>query len=414
MIMPVYQYQGYRSDGGPATGIIDAENVKVARLKLRKEGVYPTDVVEQGQTSGRTPATTRTKPSRVIGRTSVLTANDLSLLTRQFATLLVAGLPLVDALGVLVDQAEKKPIKSLLADIREQVRGGKALSIVLETYDKDFSPIYVHMVRAGEASGALDQILFRLAEFLEKQQALRTKVTNAMLYPVIMLIIGTVILFFLITFVVPKITQVFAQQKQALPWPTVALMSTSQVFSDYWMVLIGLVLAGIYGIRRFIRTERGHMVVDRLTLKLPLIGDVARMVSISRLTSTLSTMLASGVQLLDALDVSKRVMNNRVLEETVESARQNIREGETIADPLKRSGEFPALVTHMIAVGEKSGEMEEMLRRVSHIYDGEVERVITRLTSLMEPIMILVMGVIVFFIVVAILLPIFEMGQMVH
>lgn len=186
------------------------------------------------------------------------------------------------------------------------------------------------------------------------------------------------------------------------------------VFSDYWMVLIGLVLGGLYGARRFIGTERGRMVVDRLTLKLPLIGDVARMVSISRLTSTLSTMLASGVQLLDALDVSKRVMNNRVLEETVESARQNIREGETIADPLKRSGEFPALVTHMIAVGEKSGEMEEMLRRVSHIYDGEVERVITRLTSLMEPIMILVMGVIVFFIVVAILLPIFEMGQMVH
>lgn len=412
--MPVYQYQGYRSDGGTATGIIDAENVKVARLKLRKEGVYPTDVIEQRQSSGRATATSRTKTSRVIGRSSVLAANDLSLLTRQFATLLVAGLPLVDALGVLVDQAEKKPIKSLLADIREQIRGGKALSAVLETYDKDFSPIYVHMVRAGEASGALDQILFRLAEFLEKQQALRTKVTNAMLYPVIMLVIGTVILFFLITFVVPKITQVFAQQKQALPWPTVALMSTSHFFSDYWMVLVGLVIAGIYGIRRFIRTERGRMVVDRLTLKLPLIGDVARMVSISRLTSTLSTMLASGVQLLDALDVSKRVMNNRVLEETVESARQNIREGETIADPLKRSGEFPALVTHMIAVGEKSGEMEEMLRRVSHIYDGEVERVITRLTSLMEPIMILVMGVIVFFIVVAILLPIFEMGQMVH
>ncbi len=412
--MPVYQYQGYRSDGGTAAGIVDAENVKVARLKLRKDGIYPTDVVEQGQASARTPTASRTKPSRIIGRSSVLTGNDLSLLTRQFATLLVAGLPLVDALGVLVDQAEKKPIKSLLADIREQVRGGKALSAVLETYDKDFSPIYVHMVRAGEASGALDQILFRLAEFLEKQQALRTKVTNAMLYPVIMLVIGTVILFFLITFVVPKITQVFAQQKQALPWPTVALMSISQFFSDYWMVLIGLVLGGLYGVRRFARTDRGRMAVDRLTLKLPLIGDVARMVSISRLTSTLSTMLASGVQLLDALDVSKRVMNNRILEETVESARQNIREGETIADPLKRSGEFPALVTHMIAVGEKSGEMEEMLRRVSHIYDGEVERVITRLTSLMEPIMILVMGVIVFFIVVAILLPIFEMGQMVH
>jgi general secretion pathway protein F len=412
--MPVYQYQGYRSDGGAAAGIIDAENAKVARLKLRKEGVYPTDVVEQGQPAARAQGKHRIETGRPTKKSSVLSATDLSLLTRQFATLLVAGLPLVDALGVLVDQAQKKPIKALLADIREQIRGGKALSNVLETYEKDFSPIYVHMVRAGEASGALDQILFRLAEFLEKQQALKNKVTNAMLYPVIMLVIGTIILFFLITFVVPKITQVFAQQKQALPWPTVALMSVSEFMADYWMVLTGLAFGGLYLIQRFTKTGRGRMVADRLTLKLPLIGEVARMVSISRLTSTLATMLASGVQLLDALDVSKRVMNNRVLEETVEGARQNIREGETIADPLKRSGEFPALVTHMIAVGEKSGEMEEMLRRVSQIYDSEVERVIARLTSLMEPIMILVMGAIVLFIVVAILLPIFEMGQMIR
>jgi general secretion pathway protein F len=412
--MPVYQYHGYRNDGGVATGIIDAENVKVARLKLRKEGVYPTNVIEQGQTQNRSQEKTRSRAERSIGRSTTLTATDLALLTRQFATLLVAGLPLVEALGVLVDQAEKKPIKALLADIREQIRGGKALSVVLETYEKDFSSIYVHMVRAGEASGALDQILFRLAEFLEKQLALRNKVTNAMLYPVIMLAIGSVILFFLITFVVPKITMVFAQQKQALPWPTVALMSVSQFFADYWIVLVGLVLGGLYAMRRFVRTGAGRMTADRLVLKLPLIGDVARMVSISRLTSTLSTMLASGVQLLDAMDVSKRVMNNRVLEETVETARQNIREGETIADPLKRSGEFPALVTHMIAVGEKSGEMEEMLRRVSQIYDGEVERVIARLTSLMEPIMILAMGAVVLFIVVAILLPIFEMGQMIR
>jgi general secretion pathway protein F len=179
------------------------------------------------------------------------------------------------------------------------------------------------------------------------------------------------------------------------------------------MVLLGIILASAWGVRRFVRTETGRTFADRMLLKSPLIGQVARMVSISRLASTLATMLSSGVQLLDALDVSKRVMNNRILEQAVEEARQNIREGETIAEPLKRSGEFPPLVTHMIAVGERSGEMEEMLRRIGQIYDGEVERVITRLTSLLEPIMIVVMGVIVFFIVVAILLPIFEMGQMV-
>jgi general secretion pathway protein F len=191
-------------------------------------------------------------------------------------------------------------------------------------------------------------------------------------------------------------------------------MEVSHFCADYWMVLLGLLLGSIWMIRRTLRTEAGRTMGDRILLRVPLIGQVARMVSISRLASTLATMLSSGVQLLDALDVSKRVMNNRVLEQAVEEARQNIREGETIAEPLKRSGEFPPLVTHMIGVGEKSGEMEEMLRRIGQIYDGEVDRVITRFTSLLEPVMIVVMGVIVLFIVVAILLPIFEMGQMVR
>lgn len=411
--MPVYQYRGYKADGGSATGIVDAESPKVARLKLRKDGVFPTEMAEQ---EGAKPIVARSGSGPVagVGRSPALSVNDVALMTRQMATLLVAGLPLVDALGVLMDQMEKKSVKGLLADLRESIRGGASFSAVLERYPKDFSSIYVHMVRAGEASGALDQILFRLAEFLDKQLALKNKVTNAILYPAIMVIIGTLVLFFLLTFVVPKITAVFAHSKQALPWPTVVLMEISHFCSDYWMVLLGMVLVGIWMTRRFLRTETGHVMADRFLLKLPLIGQVARMVSISRLASTLATMLSSGVQLLDALDVSKRVMNNRILEQAVEEARQNIREGETIAEPLKRSGEFPPLVTHMIAVGEKSGEMEEMLRRIGQIYDGEVDRVITRFTSLLEPVMIVVMGVIVLFIVVAILLPIFEMGQMVR
>jgi general secretion pathway protein F len=412
--MPVYQYKGYRTDGGAATGIVDAESPKVARLKLRKVGVFPTDMVEQGQTSVGGSGKRTAASVTMRGRSPALTTTDVALMTRQLATLLVAGLPLVEALGVLVDQADKKVIKSLMADVREQIRGGKSLSAVLEQYPKEFSQIYVHMVRAGEASGALDQILFRLAEFLEKQLSLKHKVTNAVLYPALMLVVGIALLFFLMTFVVPKITAVFTNLKQALPWPTVVLMSISRFCADYWMILLGAVAVVIWTVRRMVKTETGRTAADRLLLKLPLIGEVARMVSISRLASTLATLLGSGVQLLDALDVSKRVMNNRVLEQTVEEARQNIREGETIADPLKRSGEFPALATHMIAVGERSGEIEEMLRRIGQIYDAEVERVIARFTSLLEPIMILVMGVLVFFIVVAILLPIFEMGQMVR
>ena len=412
--MTVYQYRGYKADGASATGIVDAESPKVARLKLRKDGVFPTEMAEQ---EGATKTVIPRSSSGVIAgvaRSPVLTVSDVALMTRQLATLLVAGLPLVDALGVLMDQTEKKGVKGLLADVREAIRGGASYSVVLERYPRDFSSIYVHMVRAGEASGALDQILFRLAEFLEKQLALKNKVTNAILYPAIMLVVGTLVLFFLVTFVVPKITAVFAHSKQALPWPTIVLMEISQFCSDYWMVLLAGILIGIWGLRRFKKTETGRVLADRLLLQLPLIGQVARMVSISRLASTLATMLSSGVQLLEALDVSRRVMNNRVLEQAVEEARQNIREGETIAEPLKRSGQFPPLVTHMIAVGEKSGEMEEMLRRIGQIYDGEVDRVITRFTSLLEPIMIVVMGVVVLFIVVAILLPIFEMGQMVR
>ena len=412
--MPVYHYKGYRNDGGAATGIIDAESPKVARVKLRKVGVFPTDMVEQSSGPAGSKAGSPGKSSTGIGRSPALSTTDVAMMTRQLATLLVAGLPLVEALGVMVEQTEKKTVKSLMADIREEIRGGASYSAVLERYPREFSQIYVHMVRAGEASGALDQILFRLAEFLEKQLALKHKVTNAILYPALMLIVGASVLFFLMAFVVPKITAVFTSLKQALPWPTVVLMSISHFLADYWALILGGVGLTVWAVRRAMKTEAGQLKADRWLLKVPLIGEVARMVAISRLTSTLATMLASGVQLLDAMDVAKRVMNNRVLEHAVEGARQNIREGETIAEPLKRSGEFPALVTHMIAVGERSGEMEEMLRRIGQIYDGEVDRVITRFTSLLEPIMILVMGVLVFFIVVAILLPIFEMGQMVR
>ena len=412
--MPVYHYKGYRNDGGAATGIIDAESPKVARVKLRKVGVFPTDMVEQGSSPAGSTKGMPGKPSAGIGRSPALSTTDVAMMTRQLATLLVAGLPLVEAIGVMVDQTEKKSVKSLMADIREEIRGGSSYSAVLERYPREFSQIYVHMVRAGEASGALDQILFRLAEFLEKQLALKHKVTNAVLYPALMLIVGVSVLFFLMTFVVPKITAVFTSLKQALPWPTVVLMTLSDFLANYWAVIIGGVALIVWLVRRAMKTDTGQTTADRWLLKVPLLGEVARMVAISRLTSTLATMLASGVQLLDAMDVAKRVMNNRVLEQAVEGARQNIREGETIAEPLKRSGEFPALVTHMIAVGERSGEMEEMLRRIGQIYDGEVERVITRFTSLLEPIMILVMGILVFCIVVAILLPIFEMGQMVR
>lgn len=269
------------------------------------------------------------------------------------------------------------------------------------------------MIRAGEASGSLEPILVRLSDFLDNQLKLKHKVTNAILYPALMLMVGTAILFFLMIFVVPKITAVFADLHQALPWPTVVLIGASDFLARYWIMLPVGGLFLVVAFRRAMATPAGRLRADGLLLTMPLVGTVARMVSISRLASTLATMLASGVQLLHALDVAKRVMNNSVLEQVVGEARENIREGESIAVPLKRSGMFPPLVTHLIGVGEKSGELEEMLRRIAQIYDSDVDRVLSRLTSLMEPIMILLMGSVVFFIVMAILLPIFEMSQIV-
>src|SRR5215813_5164511 len=255
--MPVYQYRGFKTDGAAATGIVDAESPKVARLKLRKDGVFPTEMAEQ---EGATRAiTTRSEaaPGASLGRSQTLTVTDVALMTRQLATLLVAGLPLVDAMGVLMDQSEKKGIKGLIADVREAIRGGASYSAVLERYPRDFSPIYVHMVRAGEASGALDQILFRLAEFLEKQLALKHKVTNAILYPALMMIVGVAVLFFLMTFVVPKITAVFASLKQALPFPTDLLMSISNFLADYWAIIVGGVALAVWAIRRAMKTDAG-------------------------------------------------------------------------------------------------------------------------------------------------------------
>ncbi len=406
--MPVFQYTGLRGDGKTAAGIIDAENPKGARLKLRREGVYPTSLVEQMRAEIEKGSA---RPSSL--RTRHLSQQELAVLTRQLGTLLVAGLPLVEALGILIEQVDRPQTKSLLAGLREEIREGKALSEALKGYSRDFHPVYLHMVRAGEASGALDRILFRLADFLDQHLSMKQKITNATLYPALMIVVGVAVLVVLLAFVVPKITAVFNDLQQTLPWPTLLLIYISEIFRNYGLVfLAGAMVLGLV-LRHTLRTDRGRLRADRFLLRVPVIGLVLSKAAIARFSKTLETLLASGVPVLEALEVSKQVMSNRVLEEAVEMTRKEIREGGTIAGPLRQSGVFPALVTHLIGVGEKSGNLEEMLGRIGHMYEGDVERVITRLTALLEPGMILVMGAIVFFIVVAILLPIFEMSQMV-
>ncbi|HLG22493.1 MAG TPA: type II secretion system inner membrane protein GspF, partial [Candidatus Manganitrophaceae bacterium] len=384
----------------------DADNPKLARAKLRKNGIFPIEM-----TAVRQAATPLSRP--VLSFSERVSLADTAVMTRQLATLLGAGISLMEALTALTEQTEKQVAKKVWVDVREGVKEGNALADALGRHPHVFSSLYRQMVRAGEASGTLDRILARLADYLENQARLRNKIFSILTYPILMLAVSAVILIFLVTFVVPKVTAIFSDLKQALPLPTVILLGLSGFLRHYgWMLLI-VGGVGALALKRRIATPAGRERYDRWLLRAPLIGRVAKIMAISRFSRTLATLLASGVPLLTALEIVQQVVGNKVLEKAIREARGNIREGESIAEPLKRSGIFPALVTHMIAIGEKSGQLEGMLEKVSEAYDNEAETAVTGLTSLLAPMMILGMGLIVLFIVLAILLPIFEISQIV-
>ena len=409
--MAVYEYRGFGADGKTVAGIIDAENPKTARVKLRKTGIFPTEVIEGGGSIGGVQSTARGSGVLFWGeRVSVV---DLSIATRQLATLLAAKLPLMEALAALIDQVEQRELKKVLSSVRESVREGSSLGAALSLHPRVFSDIYTNMVHAGEASGTLDGMLLRLADYLEYQVKLRNRLVATFTYPIFMLLIGGLILFGLVTFVVPKVTQIFEDMEQAIPLPTLILMRVSEFSGQYWWVFLIVILGAAVAIQRYIATPQGRNQADHLILRIPVLGRVSLLVALSRFTRTLSTLLTSGVPLLSALDVVKKVVHLAPLEDAIHRARENVREGQSLADPLRASGLFPPLVTHMIAVGEKSGELEPMLIKVSEAYDNEVETTITTLTALLGPVLILLMGVMVLFIVMAILLPIFELSQVV-
>ncbi len=421
--MPVYEYRGLTTQGRDVNGIIDADSPRSARSKLRQSGIYPTDLLEgpgEAASKHRPDAGTRPRSAapvtllsrlQVIERTGLM---EIALMTRHLATLTGAKLPLMEALTALVDQLDPGELKRIVASVRERVKEGSSLAAALAQYPSVFSEVYINMVKAGEASGTLDGMLLRLADYLENQVKLRNHLITALTYPVFMMAIGSVILFFLITFVVPKVTLVFEEVHQVLPWPTRVLIALSDFLNLYWWVLVLAGALGLFGIQQYIKTPDGRARYDRILLGLPVIGRLTLLVAISRFSRTLSTLLTSGVPVLQAMEVVKNVVQNSVLTEAIEQARQNIGEGQSLAEPLKKSGMFPPLVTHMIGIGEKSGELEPMLIKVSEAYDNEVEAKIGTLTALLSPVMILLMGGIVLFIVLAILLPIFELSQIVR
>lgn len=406
--MAVYNYKGVNGKGKQVRGTLDAENQRALKESLKAKSIYVTEVWEGKKKAESLGAQEVDFKRMFAGRVSL---GDIAVFTRLVATLLKAGIPLVEALGAMVDQTEKLPLREALDDIRKKVREGTSLALAMRDHPKLFDDLYINMVRAGESSGKLDLVLVRLTEFLEAQQALRSKVIAAFVYPAIMSVLGTGIVFFLMTFVVPKVTQLFEGQDKALPLITEILVTVSHLLANWWFIILPLIVGIALGFRYWKNSKEGRPVWDEFVLKVPLFGGLTRMVAIARFSKTLSTLLSSGVPLLTAMDIVKDILGNLTLIKVVEQARDNIREGDSIAGPLKRSGHFPSIVTHMIAVGERSGQLEEMLENVSESYSQQVETRIQALTTLLEPIMIVVMGGVVAFIVFAIMLPILQLNE---
>ncbi|NLN62795.1 MAG: type II secretion system inner membrane protein GspF [Myxococcales bacterium] len=405
--MPLYKYEGMRrADGRTVKGVLDAESEKALRTQLKREGILLTSLrITSSADKGREVDVKRMFQG--------VSRADIALTTRQLATLLRSGVSLVESLTAVIDQSEKPDLRTAMSDIRDQVNQGISLSDAFARHGKYFDKLYCNMVNAGEHSGTLEQVLVRLADFIEAQNRLKGKVMGAMAYPAVMLAMGVVVISILMIVVVPKVTSIFDTFDRELPIYTRILVGLSEFMAAYWWILFLAVALVVIVFQKWKKTPKGEFRWHRFVLRAPLFGKLTMMVAISRFSKTLATLLSSGVPLLTAMDITRGVLGNAVLEKVVVDASSSIREGESIAEPLKASGYFPPLVTHMIAVGERSGQLEEMLENVSQSYDAQVESRVMAMTSLIEPLLIVLMGGMAGGIAAAILVPLMQMTDFV-
>lgn len=390
--MPIFQYKGYRPDGSQASGTIEADGLQDALLSVKALGVYPKNVSEY----------IHKEKGRFAAR---LDQTLLPYLTRQLSTLLASGVPLIDSLRALSEESSGV-WKGLLVGIRDKVSGGASLSRALEGYPKVFPEFFVNMIAAGEQSGTVDRILVRLADFLEKQATIRSKVRTAMVYPIFMTSVGIVVMSFLFTFVVPKIVRIFENARAALPVVTLILIAVSNLFLHYWWAMIIVAAACFLGAKDLGRRNRKF--VDAIKLRLP--GNVIQSLYFGRFTRTLGFLLEGGLPMLRSLELSARSIGNAVLEEKILRAAEKVAEGGRLSSSLEG---FPAVLLQLISTGERSGTLADILNKSADSYEEEFERRVQKALSLLEPLMILLMGLIVGFIVLAVLLPMFELNQLV-
>ncbi len=413
--MPMYAFKGVGSNGKSQTGTRDAESPKVLRQLLRKDGVQVTSYELSKQSkAGKAHNKSKGGLSRDVdfgGFIGGVKKAEIATLTRQLATLIRSGIPLAESLGAITEQLTNLRLKTPMSEVRSDVNEGIAFADALAKHPKLFEELFVSMVRAGEMSGNLDEVLTRLADFLEGSQKLKSKVQSAMIYPMIMVIVGAIIMFVLMVKVVPNITSMFTQSGKVLPLNTRFLIATSDFLGQNVLWIIIGTIAAVVLFSRW-KAGSGKRTWHKFVLRLPVVGQLIRTVNISRFARTLGTMLESGVPMLRALDTGKQIIGNVLLQDAVEEAKIAVTEGESLAVTLKKSGQFPPTMIHMVAVGERAGQLEQMLARVAETYEAEVDIKLGRLTAMLEPLMLVFMGGAVAFIVFSILQPIMDLGTL--
>lgn len=403
--MPIYAYKGMDKSGKEIKNTINVESIVAAKARVKSMGIMLIDIREQKaqNTSGSSSLL------RIGGSVPV---EDLALMTRQLATLIKAKIQIVEALSALTDQVENPNLRLVLSDLKSKVNEGASLAKALTDHPKVFNSVYANMVEAGEASGTLEIVLLRLADFTESQVKLKNKIKGAMTYPVIMAVFGFAMMNVIFIFVIPKIAKIFISMKKELPFITQVCIWISNFLVNYWWLVIVGILATVYLTHKYIHTAKGENQWHALQLKLPILGIMIKMINVSRFCSTLGTLMNSGVPILTALTIVKNLIPNVHMKEAVEKARISVSEGASLAQPLIQSGYFPALVTHMIKLGERSGELEPMLKIISENYEDQVQSRISGLTSILEPIMMICLGTAIGFIVFAVVIPMMNMNSL--
>ena len=403
--MPLYSWTGYTEKGKTEKGMLDAASLREAKVKLKAKSLFVSSINEEAPVGAVQTGTANIRD--ILGKVK---KEDVAIMTRQLSTLIGANVPLVEALSALYDQTDNPTLKKTMAQVRDAVNEGSGFADALSQHKKIFPDLYVNMVRSGEASGALDIVLDRLADFLEGQRRLMAKVQSAMIYPILLLFVAVSIVFFLLTSIVPKVVSMFESMHQTLPLPTKILIVISSFLGKTWWIIILLFIAGIFLLNRWKKTDSGALKFDRFKMRLPLFGPVFVKVSVARFARTLGTLLTAGVPIVEAMNIVKTIVQNKVMEAYLSEATNDIIEGSTLAAPLKRSGIFPSMVYHMVEVGERSGTLEEMLIKAADAYEDDIETSVAGLTSVLEPLMIIFMAFIVGFIIISVLLPMIQMS----